>query len=284
MKLKHLFLIVFILFLSSYTPAQMRYYIVKGGVQYNQSLLFAEFNHYRFSFLARGYMNVRFNNVLSGELGVGYGRIAGTDAIYNPDRKHWSTSIIPVDLRLRIAPFRNSCYINPYLYLGGGFLRYDVSEKHVSPTVDPIEESGFTPMVLGGIGTEIKLSQNLLLDLSAGMTYTFTDNLNYYSINVYKDAYGTVGIGLTFTKESCDTDRDQDGLPRCIEERLGTDPENEDTDGDGLRDGVEVAISKTNPLEKDSDGDGWNDYEEVKVYKTDPNDPESNPDKLMKKE
>jgi len=284
MKLKHLFLIVFILFLSSYTTAQMRYYIVKGGVQYNQSLIFAEFNEYRFSFLARGYMNVRFNNVLSGELGVGYGRLAGTDATYNPNKKHWSTSIIPVDLRLRIAPFRNLCYTNPYLYLGGGFLRYDVSEKHATVSPDPINESGFAPMVLGGIGTEIKLSRNLLLDLSAGMTYTFTDNLNYYSIDKYTDSYGTVGIGLTFTKESCDTDRDQDGLPRCLEERIGTDPENADTDGDGLRDGVEAAISKTDPLEKDSDNDGWNDYEEVKVYKTDPNDPDSNPDKLMKKE
>ena len=60
--------------------------------------------------------------------------------------------------------------------------------------------------------------------------------------------------------------------------------ENADTDGDGLRIGKEVVITKTDPLKKDTDGDGYIDYEEVKVYKTDPNDPESNPDKLMRKE
>jgi hypothetical protein len=258
MKLKHFFLILFLLFLLTNTPAQMRYYTVKGGVQYNQTLLFAEFNHYRLSFLARGYFNVKLSKILSGELGIGYGRLAGTDAMHNPARDHWSTTIIPIDVRLRIAPFE-CCITNPYLYFGGGVLRYDVSEKHSTSSRDPIEEDGFTPMVFVGIGSEIKLSRSLLLDLSAGMTY----------------AIGNIGIGFTFTGEPCQTDRDKDGLTRCYEEEIGTDPENEDTDGDGLRDGKEFVVTKTDPLKKDTDGDGLNDFEEVIIYKTDPLDPSS---------
>ena len=253
----------------------MRYYTVKGGVQYNQTLLFAEFNHYRFSFLARGYFNVRFSKVLSGELGIGYGQISGTDAEYNSDRKDWTTSIMPIDVRLRIAPFTKLCYTNPYLYFGGGVLRYDVTEKHTSVSPDPVSEDGFAPLALAGFGLEIKLSQSVILDLSTGFTYTFTDDLNYYSINKYKDAYANFGIGLTFTGEPCYTDADKDGLTKCVEEELGTDPDKEDTDGDGLRDGKEVIITKTDPLKKDTDGDGLNDFEEVIIYETDPNVPNS---------
>ena len=275
MKLTHLFLVSFILFLSLNSQAQMRYYTVKGGVQYNQTLLFAEFNHYRLSFLARGYFNVRFNKELSGELGVGYGQLSGTDVMYNPNTKDWTTSIMPVDVRLRIAPFTKLCYTNPYLYFGGGVLRYDVTEKHPTASPDPVSEDGFAPLVLAGLGIEIKLSQSVILDLSAGMTYTFTDNLNYYSINKYTDAYGNFGIGLTFTSEPCYTDADKDGLTKCIEEELGTNPDNDDTDGDGLRDGKEVIRTKTDPLKKDTDGDGTNDYEEVIIYETDPNVPNS---------
>ena len=41
--------------------------------------------------------------------------------------------------------------------------------------------------------------------------------------------------------------------------QLGTNPDNPDTDGDGLNDGDEVNDYKTNPLKADTDGDGLND-------------------------
>lgn len=274
MKWKHLFLILFVLFISTNTLAQMRYYSIKGGVQYNQTLLFAEFNHYNYSFLARGYLNFNLNKIYSLEFGVGCGQLSGTDAMYNSTKTNWRTIIIPVDVKFRIAPF-NYWYTHPYLYVGGGLFKYKVTQKHTTQSPDPVGNEGFSGMVFAGIGTEIKLSQSLLLDLSTGINYTFTDNLNYYSINVLKDTYGSIGIGFTFTRESCYTDRDRDGLPRCYEESIGTDPLNEDTDGDGLRDGKEVVITKTDPLKKDTDGDGLNDFEEVIIYKTNPNEPNS---------
>jgi outer membrane protein OmpA-like peptidoglycan-associated protein len=48
------------------------------------------------------------------------------------------------------------------------------------------------------------------------------------------------------------------------ETKLGTDPYNPDTDGDGLLDGEEVNEYKTNPRDPDTDGGGIRDGVEVK--------------------
>lgn len=58
-------------------------------------------------------------------------------------------------------------------------------------------------------------------------------------------------------------DSDADGLTDVEETRLGTDPNNFDTDGDGLIDKMEVQVYKTDPLKSDTDGDGYKDGEEV---------------------
>jgi MYXO-CTERM domain-containing protein len=52
-------------------------------------------------------------------------------------------------------------------------------------------------------------------------------------------------------------DDDNDGLTNDQEEEIGTDPNNPDTDADGLRDGVEVnGTNDTDPLDPDTDEDG----------------------------
>lgn len=58
-------------------------------------------------------------------------------------------------------------------------------------------------------------------------------------------------------------DSDHDGLDDVRENQLGTDAHKADTDGDGLTDGDEVIIWKTNPLNKDTDGDNYSDGSEV---------------------
>ncbi len=70
--------------------------------------------------------------------------------------------------------------------------------------------------------------------------------------------------------KSGDEDSDHDGLTDDEEYEYGTDPNNPDTDADGLLDGEEVKKYKTNPLKKDTDGDWLTDGEEVKQYHTDP--------------
>jgi hypothetical protein len=70
--------------------------------------------------------------------------------------------------------------------------------------------------------------------------------------------------------DACDDDMDGDGLSNTQENVLGTDPQNPDTDGDGLMDGVEVNAHGTNPANADTDGDGLTDGAEVNVYHTNP--------------
>ena len=72
---------------------------------------------------------------------------------------------------------------------------------------------------------------------------------------------------------SADTDADQDGISDENEVLVtGTDPENGDSDGDGLGDGVEVE-NRMNPLDPDMDKDGTSDGQEV-ANGTDPLFPE----------
>jgi len=59
-------------------------------------------------------------------------------------------------------------------------------------------------------------------------------------------------------------DTDLDGLSNEEEKKNGTDPNNPDTDGDGLLDGDEVNFYHSNPTKSDTDGDGYKDGEEVR--------------------
>ena len=65
-------------------------------------------------------------------------------------------------------------------------------------------------------------------------------------------------------------DTDKDGLQDYEEDHFGTDPEDPDSDDDGLLDGEEVFNYKTNPLHSDTDRDKLKDGAEVDNYGTDP--------------
>jgi hypothetical protein len=58
-------------------------------------------------------------------------------------------------------------------------------------------------------------------------------------------------------------DPDDDGLTNLEEYEEGTDPLNDDSDGDGLTDGDEVNVHETNPNRADTDRDGYNDGEDA---------------------
>ncbi|MCB8926734.1 MAG: protein kinase [Ardenticatenaceae bacterium] len=65
-------------------------------------------------------------------------------------------------------------------------------------------------------------------------------------------------------------DDDNDGLTGEREIVVGSDPFNDDTDGDGLLDGAEVNTYRTDPLRQDSDNDGLLDRAEIEQHQTDP--------------
>lgn len=80
----------------------------------------------------------------------------------------------------------------------------------------------------------------------------------------------------SIVQKTLSDDSDGDGLSNEREKTLGTDPNNPDTDHDGLLDGAEVDTYHTNPLKADTDGDGYSDGQEV-WHGTNPLDPKSHP-------
>lgn len=65
---------------------------------------------------------------------------------------------------------------------------------------------------------------------------------------------GELSVGVTVSVSDCEIDEDGDGLLGGEEALLGTDPNNPDTDGDGINDGDEVGDDVANPLDEDNDG------------------------------
>jgi len=85
-------------------------------------------------------------------------------------------------------------------------------------------------------------------------------------VTVYRRALTNTEVTALFNAGSagkCKVDFDADGLTDLQEQFLSTNPNDNDTDEDGLTDGDEVFVYKTNPLNQDSDGDGVNDGIEV---------------------
>lgn len=75
-------------------------------------------------------------------------------------------------------------------------------------------------------------------------------------------------------------DNDGDGLGNPQEEHFGTDPNDPDTDDDGINDFNEIYNSMTQPLDNDSDGDNLTDGEEFYTYHTAPNKADTDADSL----
>lgn len=103
-------------------------------------------------------------------------------------------------------------------------------------------------------------------------------------VRIYRRALSAADVLQLFQLEG--TDSDGDGLQDRYETNTGTyagetntgtDPNNPDTDGDGLSDGAEVLTWKSDPFSADSDGDGYKDgYEVRKGF--DPAKPGSSPE------
>ena len=281
-KIVYLLVLLGLIALSQPNQAQFRDWGTKFGARYNMLLPQNEFpnvgfgendkfafDNYTMSWLLEGFVGFELMPVLELDINAGYGSYAGFQFNYEG---YYKSEIIPVNLRLRVAPFDLKGW-NPYFYLGGGIMHYSnkYPEENRAPSPVDVKSDGWAGIFPLGIGTEIALSDNVLVDISLGGAFSSTTALNNYDNgNNIMDAYYNLGVGLTYTGESCSSDRDNDGLGKCEEEKLGTNPRNPDTDGDGLTDGEEVLVYKTNPLQTDTDLDGLSDFDEVKKYKTDP--------------
>ncbi len=133
----------------------------------------------------------------------------------------------------------------------------------------PDDKMRATIIIPLGIGFDIFASKKFAINVDFGVA-TMSNKIDLRD-NSSPDGYVTGRVGFSWYPGSGDADdRDEDGLTDGQERRLGTDPENPDSDGDGLNDGDELRRYRTNPLRSDSDGDGLTDGDEVTKYKTDP--------------
>lgn len=280
-------LVLFFLFLqTSYPQAKFNDWGTKFGVK--GSLLFPEnefvnfgisgddnlsFDWFKYSSLFQVYFGVELSKTMELQLNIGNGSYAGQAILPETDSAYGSyqTSILPIDLRLKINFLTNPKW-NPYFYLGLGAMKYQVNTKPDIDTGIKTEPDGWTGISPLGVGAEFSISNSLIFDLSVGGALTYSQNIDGYNAETSYlwDGYFNISLGIAYIGETCNSDRDDDGLKKCDEKKIGTNIKNPDTDADGLSDGNEVNLYLSNPLIKDSDGDSVLDFEEVQIYKTSP--------------
>ncbi len=113
-----------------------------------------------------------------------------------------------------------------------------------------------------------------------GATSTPTATLSFPEIAATQTGVAVVQTSVVSTQVAAATsssatalaqgDSDQDGLSNEQEAVIGTDPNNRDTDADGLTDGDEVLVHSTDPRNRDTDNDILLDGDEVNRHKTNP--------------
>ncbi|MCX6641733.1 MAG: DUF6089 family protein [bacterium] len=206
-------------------------------------------------------LGLPISNHFEAELALGLGSIRGDD---------YRTALVPFDLQLRFAPLSSTSFI-PYVLAGAEMMNYSV-EKIPAQTRTNFKAQDWTFGVPVGAGIEVRLTEQIYLDLQGAEHFTFTDYLN--PVVEYQDeqddSYATALAGFRFPIDQGNQDKDKDGLTSKQEKELGTNPKNPDTDGDGLNDGDEYLKYHTDPLKVDTDGDGLSDYDEVMTHHTDP--------------
>lgn len=284
-KLVYLLVLIGLVAMSQPNQAQFKDWGTKFGIR--GSILFPEnefanlgfsgndntsFDWFKASYLGEAFFAFELSKALEMQLAGGYGKYAGV-AMFgeNTDFGEYESTIIPITLRFRISPFDVKGW-NPYFYVGGGVMNFSNDTKPNVNSGKSIEEDGWVAIVPAGIGAEFALGERVLLDFSLGGAMSSTYDLDAYRSGTDDiwDSYLNASLGITFTGENCKADKDMDGIGKCDEKKIGTDPLNPDTDGDGLNDGEEYLTYKTNPLQADSDVDGLTDSEEVKSTKTNP--------------
>ncbi len=171
-----------------------------------------------------------------------------------------TTQIIP-ELRVRYSFFDPGTTFNPYLALGIGANIFSVSELPTNRDPES-SDNGFAMSIPILAGFTYDLSNSWGLDFNFGLGLSTTDDFNPV-YDDWADGNWNGRLGIHYTVAVIKRDSDGDGLTDEYEKEIGTNPNNPDTDDDGLLDGEEVNKYKTDPLDPDTDGGGIIDGIEV---------------------
>ncbi|MCP3145283.1 Ig-like domain-containing protein, partial [Pyxidicoccus xibeiensis] len=108
----------------------------------------------------------------------------------------------------------------------------------------------------GGVRYECSLDGAAFVDCTDPVTFTgLASGAHTLAVRAV-DAAGNVDPTPATYSWTVSVDSDGDGLTDADEITRGTDPQNPDTDGDDVPDGIEVLVGMTDPLDDDSDDDG----------------------------
>jgi outer membrane protein OmpA-like peptidoglycan-associated protein len=165
----------------------------------------------------------------------------------------------------------------PYVYLGAGALFF----RRLSGTGTYLPDKRYRTslMLPAGIGFEAFTSKSVSLVFDAGVR-SIGDWIEFRRERS-PDGILSAKVGINFYLGGSEAeDDDEDGLTNIEERRYGTDPNEGDTDGDGVKDGPEVNRYRSNPLRIDTDEDGITDGDEILKYNTNPGKIDSDGDQL----
>lgn len=192
------------------------------------------------------------------------GSIAGTGANFSPDLTQTTTYFVEATLNGCVSSLNDPrteviATVQPQPSAGviqNGGIASACSDEDNGPTLldldDVIsgEDEGDWVFTSGPI-PDFTIPNNNILDFegAADGDYVFT-----YTTSEAQAPCLNESSTITISVNDCDVDTDLDGLFDGPEAVLGTDPNNPDSDGDGLNDGDEVGNDIDNPLDTDADG------------------------------
>jgi hypothetical protein len=145
-------------------------------------------------------------------------------------------------------------------------------------SIDVTSDDGTTVVVPARGGVLVPGQATFANNGSGPATYLFVsvgEEVGVTAVNTPEASLTTEATATPAETGAVTDDADGDGLVDTDEAAIGTDPNNGDTDADGLSDAYENGY--TNPLVFDTDGDGTGDGDEELIAGTDPNDPNSFP-------
>ncbi len=127
-------------------------------------------------------------------------------------------------------------------------------------TAELVNPALLPPWLLGMLG--LSTAGIMALGINAIRNIDLGNQQATATIQVINLTSTPVALAATQTAIALE-DPDSDGLTNAQEAEAGTDPDNPDTDGDGLIDGLERIPNQCDPLKRDTDGDTLTDGAEV---------------------
>jgi len=215
---------------------------------------------------AYGFVRGGLKRYIMFELGAGYGKYKGIA---------YRTDVWLGEIKAAFQPWRGH-RIHPLFSFGTGLVWHNnqLSAPQGTPNA---KKTGWTPILPVDIGFQIPVTKSVRIELLAGYTYTYRDDLDGAILRKGNDGFLRWTVGLTFGNYIRPR-------PRKIEPQPEPMPESPDDDKDGLTDQDELNLYRTNPDQSDTDKDGLTGYEEVRLYFTNPNILDSDADGLIDSE